>query len=85
MNKWLPVFGGIFALIILAAFFPQLTGSLQTLLTDPNVADYTMFATILGWTPVVLWMAGLGVVIMMTVKNLKQGNGGSSRASRASR
>jgi hypothetical protein len=83
MKKWLPVFGGIGALILMAAFFPELTAALQTLITDPNIADYTMFETVLGWTPVLLWLAGLGVVIMMAFNAFKEGRGGGSRASSA--
>ncbi|PVV83516.1 hypothetical protein [Dehalogenimonas alkenigignens] len=80
MNRWLPVFGGIFALILLAAFFPELTAALQTLLGDPNIGDYTMFETFLGWTPVALWGAGLGVVVFMAYRNLKGGAGGGGRS-----
>jgi hypothetical protein len=85
VKNWLPVFGGIFALILLAAFFPELTTALQVLLTDANLADYTMFETVLGWTPVILWLAALAVTCLMAYKAFKGGSAGGRRVSKASR
>ncbi|MDP4279681.1 MAG: hypothetical protein QQM50_03910 [Dehalococcoides mccartyi] len=75
MSRFFNIFIAIAGMIVLAAFFPELTTALQTLLTDANIGDYTMFETVLGWTPVLLWGGGLGVVIFLIVKEVKASRG----------
>ncbi|WP_303678131.1 hypothetical protein [Dehalococcoides mccartyi] len=82
MSRFINIFGAIFGVIALAAFFPELTTALQTLLTDANIGDYTMFETVLGWTPVLLWGGGLGVVIFLIVKEVKASRGSAHSSGR---
>jgi len=82
VSRMLNIGGAILGIIVLAAFFPEMTAALQTLMTDANIADYTMFETVLGWTPVLLWGGALGVVGFLIVKEVKASRGSAGHSGR---
>ena len=78
MRPFIKAGSGIMLFVLLSVFFPTVLDALATIKLDANIADYTIFETIVNYSPFFLYGAGLAAAVAIIWSGVKGGFGSRS-------
>ena len=73
---------GIIMLAIVIFVFPLVLDGTAAILADANLADYTGLESVVGFTPLLIWLSVLISGGLLTYSGVKAARSGGSRRSR---
>jgi ABC-type antimicrobial peptide transport system permease subunit len=72
------IVGGIVGIALCLLFFPIALSGIDTVLANPNIADYTGLETIAKITPMIIWVSiflGSALAVFSGAKGSRRGGG----------
>ena len=80
MKPFIKAGSGLLLFVFLSVFFPTVLDALATIKLDANIADYTIFETLVNYSPFFLYGAGLAAAVAMIWSGVKGGFGPKAKA-----